>query len=75
MPWPRGAPTHPSARALETHDFEAERKRCLALIERFVSTPLNGPWPDDAAWGKVTGTFASRLQAKHFHHHLSQFGV
>jgi len=75
MPWPKNSPTHPSAKAGETRDFEAERKRCHALIARFVSRPIDGPWPDDAAWGKVDGTFASRLQAKHFDHHLRQFNA
>ena len=75
MPWPKGAPTHPSARALATHDFEAERARCRQLIDRFVSKPIDGPWPEDAAWGKVTGAWASKLQAKHFDHHLKQFGA
>jgi hypothetical protein len=75
MPWPKGAPTHPAARAQTTYDFEAERQRCIALIDRFVRRPLDGPWPEDAAWGTVSGTFASRVQAKHFHHHLTQFGA
>ena len=74
-PWPKGSPTHPDAKANASHDFEAERKRCLELIARFVSKPIDEPWPEDAAWGKVTGKFASRLQAKHFNHHLSQFGA
>jgi hypothetical protein len=73
MPWPKGAPTHPSAVATGSHDFAAERERCLGLIERFVSRPLDGPWPVDPSFGEVTGTFASRLQAKHFDHHLRQF--
>ena len=75
MPWPKNAPTHPSARAQATHDFEAERRRCLALIERFVSMPLDRPWPENAAWGRVSGSFNSRLHARHFHHHLSQFNA
>lgn len=75
MPWPKNAPTHPSAKAQGTHDFEAERRRCLSLIERFVSTPIDGPWPEDAAWGRVSGSFASRLQAKHFNHRVSQFSA
>ena len=74
-PWPKGSPTHPSAKSGETHDFEAQRRRVHALIERFVSRPIDGPWPEDAAWGKVDGKFASRLQAKHFDHHLKQFKV
>lgn len=74
MPWPKSAPTHPKALASGSYDFDAERERCLALIDRFVSRPLDGPWPVDAAFGEVTGKFASRLQAKHFDHHFRQFG-
>lgn len=33
------------------------------------------PWPKNAAWGRVSGSFNSRLQARHFHHHLSQFNA
>ena len=73
MPWPKGAPTHPNAVAKGSHDFAAERKRCLTLINRFVSQPLDGPWPVDPAFGEVTGEFASRLQAKHLDHHFRQF--
>lgn len=54
--------------------LEAERGRCLALIERFVARPLDGPWPVDSAFGAVTGTYTSRLQAKHLDHHFKQFG-
>jgi hypothetical protein len=75
MPWPKNAPTHPAAKAGATHDFEAERKRCLSLIDRFVTRPIDSEWPEDAAWGWVSGSFASRLQAKHFNHHLSQFNA
>jgi len=75
MPWPKGAPTHSAAVAREHYDLEAERSRCMGLIERFVSRPIDGPWPDDPAFGKVTGKFASRLAAKHFDHHLRQFGA
>ncbi len=37
--------------------------------------PLDGPWPVDATWGEVTGPFASKIQAKHFDHHLRQFNA
>jgi hypothetical protein len=75
MPWPKGAPTHPKARAQGNHDFVAERERCLALIEKFVSRPLDAQWPEDPSFGELTGLFASRLQAKHFDHHLRQFNA
>ena len=74
MPWPRSAPTHPTALAKDTYDFETERARCLALIDRFVSRPIDGPWPLDPVFGAVTGTFASKMQAKHLDHHFRQFG-
>lgn len=77
MPWPKGAPTNPKAKAdsVTKHDFEAERAKCKDLIERFVSRPVDGPWPVDPSFGPVDGKFASRLQAKHFNHHFTQFGV
>jgi hypothetical protein len=75
MPWPKSAPTNAGAVAKEQHDFEAERARCRALMERFVTRPLDGDWPVDASFGRVTGKFASRLQAKHLDHHLRQFGA
>jgi hypothetical protein len=75
MPWPKSAPTHPTALAKDEHDLEAERARCLALIGRFVSRPVDGPWPEDPVFGSVTGNFTSRLQAKHLEHHFKQFGI
>jgi hypothetical protein len=74
LPWPKGAPTHQSALAKAEHDFEAERARCLALINQFVSRPIDGSWPVDPVFGPVTGKFASRIQAKHLDHHFRQFG-
>jgi hypothetical protein len=73
MPWPKSAPTHPGAKAKEAHDFDAERERFLVLVERFVSKPLDEPWPVDAAFGNVSGTFSSKLQAKHIDYHFRQF--
>jgi hypothetical protein len=75
MPWPKSAPTHPTAKAKETFDFEAERARCLALIGRFVSRPVEGQWPVDPVFGAVDGKFATKMQAKHLDHHFRQFGV
>ena len=73
MPWPKSAPTNKNAVAKERYDFDAERERCLALIDRFVSRPIDGPWPVDPSFGDVTGDFASKLHAKHLDHHLRQF--
>jgi hypothetical protein len=75
LPWPKSAPTNKGAVATGTPDFAAERARCQALIAKFASRPVDGPWPVDPTWGAVSGAFASKLQAKHLDHHLRQFGA
>ena len=75
LPWPKNAPTNPAFRPTGPHDFEAERSRCLRLIESFASRSLNEKWQDHPFFGPMTGTELSQLQAKHLNHHLTQFGV
>lgn len=75
LPWPKSAPTNPSALARDHYDFEAERTRCRELISRFARKPLTEPWPVDPNWGAAGGAFASKLQARHLDHHLRQFGA
>ena len=75
MPWPKSSPTNKAAVAKVEHDFDAERARCRALIDRFVGRPLDGEWPVDPTFGAGGGTFASRLHAKHLDHHLRQFSA
>ncbi len=75
MPWPKSAPTNKSAVPTGVHDLEAERARCRALIAKFVSRPVEGEWPVDPSFGPVSGTFASKLQAKHLDHHFRQFNA
>jgi hypothetical protein len=74
LPWPKSAPTNPDALAKVEHDFAAEHARCTLLIGRFANRPIDGPWPADPTFGRVTGRYQSRLQAKHLDHHLRQFG-
>jgi DinB superfamily len=75
LPWPKGAPTVDVARATQEYDFEAERQRCLQLLDVFAAKKLNEPWPTNPIFGPVTGRFVSRVQTKHLDHHLKQFGV
>ena len=75
LPWPKGAPTLPQAEAKQQYDFEAERAHCLELLDTFAKKRLDEPWPLDPVFGKVTGKFKSKLQAKHLNHHLTQFGA
>lgn len=75
FPWGKNAPTHPSLVAKQSHDFEAERARCLRLIDKVSAVDVNGEWPAHPAFGRLTGRQVSRLHAKHLDHHLKQFGV
>ena len=74
MPWGRGAPTRPDMYTVSTHDFAAEKARCLALIDRIVAQPLSAAWPESASMGRMSGKHWSQLTAKHLDHHLRQFG-
>jgi hypothetical protein len=73
MPWPKSAPTNSGAVAKERYDLEAEKAKCKALIAKFVSKPVDGDWPMDPSFATTSGTFASKLQAKHLDHHFKQF--
>ena len=76
LPWPKGrAPTAPELVARDTYDFQAERSRAIRLIEEMAARDINGSWPPSATFGRTTGLFWSRLQAKHLDHHLKQFGA
>jgi hypothetical protein len=70
-----GAPTSAPYKARGTHDFEAERARCLRLVDEFAAKPLDDQWVDSPALGHMTGRDHTRMQAKHLNHHLTQFGV
>ncbi|MEP6491104.1 MAG: DinB family protein [bacterium] len=74
--WPKSAPTAPEFDADgRKPNLEAERARCLDLIDTFAAKSLSDPWPDSIFLGKMSGRDASRLQAKHIDYHLTQFGV
>lgn len=75
MPWVKGAPTAPGFLAQKEYDFEEQRQRLLALLAKFSARPLDAGWAPHPAFGVVTGQEYSQLQAKHFNHHLTQFGA
>jgi hypothetical protein len=75
MPWGRGARTRPDMYAVSTHDFNAQKAECLALVDRIVSRPISAAWPESGSMGKMTGKHWSQLTSKHLDHHLKQFGV
>jgi hypothetical protein len=65
----------PELVAKERYDFEAERARCLELLDAVGTTPLDGAWPEHPGLGRMRGRQWSALMAKHVDHHLSQFGA
>lgn len=76
LPWPKGAPTHPDWVAGDRYDFAAEQARALRLIDELTSKGLDWDgWGASPAFGPMNGAECSRLQAKHWDHHLRQFGV
>jgi hypothetical protein len=75
MPWPHGAPTAPEYRAHDPRDFEAERRKCVELIDRFVARRIEEVDWKPAVFGKLSGREWSCLQAKHLDHHLRQFSA
>lgn len=75
MPWPHGAPTAPEYQAGVPRDFEAERRQCLELIDRFTARKIGDSGWGPAVFGELSGAEWSRLQAKHLNHHLEQFSA
>lgn len=77
LPWPKGSPTAPELNAGDRRfDFEAERARCLALMDQITAKSIDsGGWGQSPAFGSLTGFEWSRLTAKHFDHHLRQFSA
>ncbi|MDQ2767771.1 MAG: DUF1569 domain-containing protein [Gemmatimonadota bacterium] len=75
-PFGRNAPTAKGLVIKEDPDFEAERARLLADIDRFVAVGAAGctthPHP---FFGKMTSDQWAILAYKHLDHHLRQLGV
>ncbi len=75
-PFKRNSPTDPTFVVSNECDFEAERTRLLALIERFVARgPAAAGTQVHSFFGKMTGEEWGELMYKHLDHHLRQFGA
>jgi hypothetical protein len=75
-PFPRNAPTAPAFKVSPSQDFEGERDRLIAYLER--TRDLGGDafeGRDNFSFGPMTRGEWSRLFEKHLDHHLTQFGV
>jgi len=76
LPWPKGrTPTLPPLVAKGNYDVEAERARCLRLIDELAQKDLASQWPYHPLLGQLTGQEHSHLQGKHVEYHLRQFGA
>ena len=75
LPWPHGAPTAPEYQANATHDFEAERKQCIELMDRFTARGVDETKWAPAVFGPISGREWSCLHARHLDHHLRQFNA
>jgi hypothetical protein len=75
LPWTKNAPTNSRFVAKGAHDFDAEKARCLRLIDVLANRTIDGVWMDHPVFGPMIGEEVSRLQAKHLDHHLKQFGA
>jgi len=76
QPWQRSLPTDPHFVVSDKREFETERRKLLALVERFVEEGPNGMTRDPHPFfGKLTVDEWSRLQWNHLDHHLAQFGA
>lgn len=75
-PYRKNTPTAPAFRITDERDFERERDRLIAYLER--TAELGGEHFDgkeSLSFGPLTRTEWNTLFYKHLDHHLTQFGV
>ncbi len=75
LPWPKGVPTSPELIARPTGGLAGAK--CSAFSRRWTRSdkrPIEGPWPEHAAFGRLSGAQWGRLLYRHTDHHLTQFG-
>lgn len=75
-PFSHNAPTDPDFRIVDEHDFDKEKVRLAALIDRFCSRgPARAEGVVHSFFGRLTADQWGRLMYKHLDHHLRQFGA
>lgn len=75
-PWKKNLPTDKNFIVTDHRNFEEERKKLIALVQRFGQAGPSGiskePHP---FFGQLTPQEWDRLTWKHLDHHLTQFGA
>lgn len=75
-PFSRNAPTDPDYKIVDDREFETEKARLAALVERFCSRgPTGAEGIVHSFFGRLTGDQWGRLMYKHLDHHLRQFSA
>lgn len=75
-PFKRGLPTAKEFVVTDLRDFENERSKLIAMVEKFSSGGPQGLTEDPHPFfGRMTEQEWDILQWKHLDHHLRQFGV
>ena len=75
VPFPKGAPTAPELKPVNTASFEEERTAVLELLERIGAGPSEGMGPVHPLFGPMTWREWGVATYKHTDHHLKQFGA
>lgn len=76
LPWPRGrVKGPPEAFLTKPVDWSRDVEVLVGLVARFGRRDPTGPWPEHAIFGPMSGRDWAHFCHKHFHHHLTQFGV
>ncbi|MGQ0562470.1 MAG: DUF1569 domain-containing protein [Gemmatimonadota bacterium] len=76
VPWPKGkAKTVPEMLKTTPTSWDTDIARLRALLSDAVRRGPSGQWAADPAFGRLTGRDYGCFIHRHFHHHLSQFGV
>jgi len=75
VPFPKGAPTAPELKPVDTASFEEERTAVLEFLERIGTGPSEGMGPAHPLFGPLTWREWGAATYKHTDHHLKQFGA
>jgi hypothetical protein len=75
FPFPKGAPTAPELKPVDTTAFEEERAAVLELVERIGTGKREGMGPAHPLFGPLTWREWGAVTYKHADHHLKQFGA
>jgi len=79
-PWPKGVPTRPevdqeAGGTPPSSDFESDRLRLLALLDRYVASPRDFAFREHPIFGSMSDWEWMRWGYLHPDHHLRQFGL